>query len=539
VSVEPLCGSQHAIVQDYFHENQDKTLINQSNTPRQSMNTAVSRPSPSTASSDLMAGLLMLCVAATIATGAIWPAVAACVVLAALHVVARARGAASPLGGVSVAMQLQTPSPHGHAMAEAEAGAGAGDGDGGSSLDSAHAHASALSMSLARDSNTTSHTTAAALAAEDGNAAALEPLVAVPEELSAFAAGIPSNLSLNPRQALQLLSSSLYHGRNSSYGLFPVAYHEDGTPHPDLLPNGRADPKYRIPDEGTLTTLRLALQSTETTDKPLPPLAEAQKRPDFAQLLSQVCLDMPARLIEAEEGDEDAARLRWYESVRWRRENRVDTLLTRPYPLFEKVRDICSHYFHKHDRLGHIIYIDRPGLMKFKELKALGVDDAGMQHHFLHNCEYQWNVLDARPDAKVLSILDMDKIGFMDMMGGSTMGLIKKMSKLLQLQYPVRSYKIVIVNAPSWFNSLWKMVSPMLHARTRAKTVVCGSDIKEMRNTLLPLVAPESLPRAYGGTCLCSGEGGCARSRLERDYREFVAMVNNSKGGNFQKLVGE
>uniref|UniRef100_A0A146KN31 SEC14 cytosolic factor n=2 Tax=Lygus hesperus TaxID=30085 RepID=A0A146KN31_LYGHE len=90
------------------------------------------------------------------------------------------------------------------------------------------------------------------------------------------------------------------------------------------------------------------------------------------QILENICTGMPTRFIVAEEGDVDAAKRRWITHLRWRREKQVDQLLRTQYSRFDQARELFRHYFHKRDRVGNLVYIERPGMMNLKSIRKIG-----------------------------------------------------------------------------------------------------------------------------------------------------------------------
>jgi hypothetical protein len=58
----------------------------------------------------------------------------------------------------------------------------------------------------------------------------------------------------------------------------------------------------------------------------------------------------------------------------------------------------------------------------------------------------------------------------------------------------------MVVNAPSWFNLIWRVASPYLAERTRAKIKVLTHD-SEAAAELESCLGPRWVPEAYGGTC--------------------------------------
>ena len=75
----------------------------------------------------------------------------------------------------------------------------------------------------------------------------------------------------------------------------------------------------------------------------------------------------------------------------------------------------------------------------------------------------------------MVSILDVENVGIMDLRGNA-LEFLKSASKIVQLHYVERSSKMFIINAPSWFSVLWKVVAPMLHENTRRKINILGKD---------------------------------------------------------------
>lgn len=69
---------------------------------------------------------------------------------------------------------------------------------------------------------------------------------------------------------------------------------------------------------------------------------------------------VPPRFVRAEKDDPPKQRQRYLETLRWRSELEVDTILLRPHPHFELIKSCSTQVYHKTDRKGQIIYIERP-----------------------------------------------------------------------------------------------------------------------------------------------------------------------------------
>ena len=86
---------------------------------------------------------------------------------------------------------------------------------------------------------------------------------------------------------------------------------------------------------------------------------------------------------------------------------------------------------------------------------------------------------------------------------------------------------------------LFATLRPLLDKRTRAKLCVCGSNVEEYKATLLRDIAPQHLPREYGGTCddpvpglwRAESDGGSDGGRgLDGGEDEGDAGMNRRKG---------
>jgi len=244
--------------------------------------------------------------------------------------------------------------------------------------------------------------------------------------------------------------------------------------------------------------------------------------------LAKATADFPERYRLAEPGNEKFARERWVDTKRWRMSPPlyVDLILLKPYPRFNEVRSMSGHFLHKYAKDGTMVYYERPALLDLDKMRQRGITEEDLIMHYWHATEFQWKLLDSHPMGLLTSILDLKDLGF-GVVSGEANAFIKRVSKLLQEHSPVRTKRILIINAPGWFNMLWRAFSGLLHERTRKKIKVASS--KEAKELLLEFIDPDALPAEYGGTCQC--EGGCdLGSESELRYRAFVKAINDLHG---------
>ena len=64
--------------------------------------------------------------------------------------------------------------------------------------------------------------------------------------------------------------------------------------------------------------------------------------------------------------------------------------------------------------------------------------------------------------------------------------------------------KLVVINAPRSFTTIWSVVKQLMNERTVRKVEILGNNYS---GTLLSLIPEENLPVNFGGKCEC--RGGC------------------------------
>ena len=79
------------------------------------------------------------------------------------------------------------------------------------------------------------------------------------------------------------------------------------------------------------------------------------------------------------------------------------------------------------------------------------------------------------------------------------LAIIKEQAAIDSVCFPETMYKMLIVNAPSYFAATWRLIKGWLDARTAAKIEVISSR-SAMEKRLLEFVDADQLPSDYGGT---------------------------------------
>lgn len=203
----------------------------------------------------------------------------------------------------------------------------------------------------------------------------------------------------------------------------------------------------------------------------------------------------PQRYINAEKGDADKGKKRYLVTTKWRFINQLETILERPHPLFRIIKKNTVQFFSGKDLKGNCVYYETPKAANLPEFEALGVTIDELLFHFVYITEYLYIKLDTNPDARCLSVVDLNGISMSDF-GGNVVGFVQAVAKITQTHYPERSAGILCINASWAFQFIWKIVSSMMDPVTRSKTHLWGSDFVDQ---MAAVVAADQIPALFGG----------------------------------------
>jgi CRAL/TRIO domain len=230
---------------------------------------------------------------------------------------------------------------------------------------------------------------------------------------------------------------------------------------------------------------------------------------------------VPSRYIRGCANDSQEALRRWRATLKWRRQNNIDGILRRPQSDFNAIKEFYPHFFHGETKTGQPVCYELVGKINAAKLTEHGVTSERLLNYYIFSMEYLWtHICSDQDNGQVVTILDIKGVGLSDLMGDA-LEFLKMTAKVVQEHYVERCRKMFIVNAPFYFNVLWRMVLPLLNANTAKKIVVLGSDKSE----LFELVDHRHIPIEYGGSGPPLGS-----SREEQTYREYVEKLN---AGNF------
>ncbi|KAI8882242.1 CRAL/TRIO domain-containing protein [Backusella circina FSU 941] len=187
---------------------------------------------------------------------------------------------------------------------------------------------------------------------------------------------------------------------------------------------------------------------------------------------------------------------------------------------------------HKVDREGCPIYIERLGYHKAKELAKYNKVEEVQGYHigcneFLHRVVMKdCSKAAGRHINRETVIFDCTGMGW-HQLHMPALYFIRAIADCDQKYYPETLNKFFLVNAPSAFVYVWKIVKAWLDPGVIAKIQILGADYKE---PLLAQIAPENLPSFLGGDCTCEHmDGGCVPSQVLKNAKPLDATDSNDK----------
>lgn len=265
---------------------------------------------------------------------------------------------------------------------------------------------------------------------------------------------------------------------------------------------------------------------------------------------------IPTRFLLMKKNDRAEAKAAFLSTLSWRREYGVDAILSRPHPRYDVCKAVLPHYFSGRDPRGNVVLVQRPATLDFELMRKNNSTIDDLLLHYIYVIEYCWNVLEpGPPDREMTNVLDMTGMTFGIVRNQEYIGFGKRFVHMMSENYPGRSYKTLVINAPKWFHALYKIFKPVLRESTRQKIVILKAG--EQQDAALRFYLGDSLPRdlfsdgrgrddAAGGEGTTPGvryflpveeRGDCEpgpNSLFEFDMRKFVSFALVFADGYFR-----
>jgi len=234
-------------------------------------------------------------------------------------------------------------------------------------------------------------------------------------------------------------------------------------------------------------TAKIIVDTVETTD-------------DTSSRTQQV----PLRFMRAAKGDPALARQRYLKTLAWRKQYNMDTILSEPHVHFEFIKQHYPHYFHLRGRKKEPVYFEMPPRTNLKALREGGVTLDILLRHYAMVTEFMWQYVERNDLQQSIYIVDLEGIRISDFCG-ECVDFVRRACAFCNQHYPERSGCILVVNVPTYFKLIWRVVKRFADKKTLAKVkILRGKD--EILETLLEFIPMENIPPEYGGTSMPLGE---------------------------------
>jgi CRAL/TRIO domain/CRAL/TRIO, N-terminal domain len=220
------------------------------------------------------------------------------------------------------------------------------------------------------------------------------------------------------------------------------------------------------------------------------------------------------RFLRARQFKIPAAMEMFKKWIAWRLEFKTDDILQEfDFPEYLQVRTIYPRIYHKTDKLGRPVYIERFGTVDIKKLWAATTSERMVRNHVYEYeklIKYRFPACSAKAGRyfeQSTTILDLKGVNLSSFR--DVYSLVTQVSSIGQDYYPELLGKMFIINAPMLFTATWVVIKQMLDERTVKKISILGSTFKPQ---LLEYIDEANLPDFLGGGCKCAG--GCTNADI-------------------------
>ena len=210
---------------------------------------------------------------------------------------------------------------------------------------------------------------------------------------------------------------------------------------------------------------------------------------------------IPTRFVNMHPGDRRMAQQSLEATLEWRATHQIDDILNEPQRKFDLCKTVFPHYFlGGRDQQNHVVLVQRPALMDLERGRVNNLTEDELLRHYIFVNEYLWQVVE-RDDAlaTMVSIIDLQGLHLGVLRKVDILHFAKVFVSTMDSFYPQRAHQTLLLNAPKWFSTLYKLFSPLLRETTKAKIAIHarGKGQDEALKQILDEKALASLPETF------------------------------------------
>lgn len=236
---------------------------------------------------------------------------------------------------------------------------------------------------------------------------------------------------------------------------------------------------------------------------------------------------IPTRYMIAHKQNREKANAAFQKCLQWRKEHNIDTILVEPHKTFELCSEIFPIYFPGRDPQGNLIVVQRPGMVDFVKAKEKNITTDDILMHYIYMIEYAWNLLDPLPlppKGLMTAILDCQGVKLSLFRDKEYRTFFMKCVSTMSDNYPTRSFKTLVINAPKWIQMAYNVVKPLLRESSREKIMILKTGVEQDEILKEVLGGGDNLPSYLRSEKVSSGDDEIPLSTIEKEMKLVAAV---------------
>ncbi|GAX28327.1 hypothetical protein FisN_27Hh016 [Fistulifera solaris] len=179
---------------------------------------------------------------------------------------------------------------------------------------------------------------------------------------------------------------------------------------------------------------------------------------------------IPTRFLKMHSGNRAAAKQSLEAALQWRQTHDIDHILHRPHPKFDLCKAVYPHYFLGRNPEGHVVFVQHPARINLQRARDNHLTEEELLMHYVYVNEYLWQIVEAdNALATMTSVIDLQGLNLGILRQMDMINFVKTFVSTMDSYYPQRAHQTLVVNTPKWFQTIYKLLSPLMRDTTKAK----------------------------------------------------------------------